>query len=63
MNFPGKRALSVFQYSNYLPLCQNQKKSNEPFLRKLSDGHAKNYLTSLFKHTRIIDQIDKKIKN
>ena len=45
MNFPGKRALSVFQYSNYLPLCQKSEKPNEPFLRKLLEGHTK---TSLF---------------
>ena len=42
MNFSGKRALSVFQYLNYLPLCQKSEKPNEPFLRKLLDGHIKN---------------------
>ena len=47
MNFPGKRALSVFQYSNYLPLCQKSEKPNEPFLRKLLEGHTKNQFISL----------------
>ena len=32
--FPGKRALSVFRYSNYLPSCQKSEKTIEPFLRK-----------------------------
>ena len=47
MNFPGKGALPVFQYSNYLPLCQKSEKPNEPFLRKLSEGHTKNQFISL----------------
>ena len=45
--FPGKRTLSVFQYSNFLPLCQKSGKPNEPFLRKLLDGHIKNQFISL----------------
>ena len=28
VNFPGKMALSVFRYSNYLPSCQNTHKNN-----------------------------------
>ena len=36
MNFPGiKKALPVFKYSNYLPLCQKSEKINESFLRKM----------------------------
>ena len=30
-----KRALSIFRYSNYLPLCQKLKKTIEPLLRKM----------------------------
>ena len=41
-----KRALSVFQYSNYLPLCQKLEKPNEPFLRKLLDRHTKSQFIS-----------------
>ena len=47
MSFPGKRTLSVFQYLNYLPLCQNSEKPNEPFLRKLLDGLTKNQFAPL----------------
>ena len=42
-----KWALSVFQYSNYLPLCQKLGKPNEPFLRKLMDGHTKHQFIPL----------------
>ena len=28
INFPGKKALSVFKYSNYLPSCQKSEKTN-----------------------------------
>ena len=45
--FLEKRALSVFQYLNYLPLCQKSEKPNEPFLRKLLEGHTKNQFISL----------------
>ena len=45
--FLEKRTLSVFQYSNYLPLCQKSGKPNEPFLRKLLDRHTKNQFLSL----------------
>ena len=45
--FLEKRALSVFQYSNYLPLCQKSEKPNEPFLRNLLEGHTKNQFVSL----------------
>ena len=31
----GKRALSVFKYSNYLPSSKKNKKTNYPFLRKI----------------------------
>ena len=27
MNFPGKKALSVFMYSNYLPSCKKSEKN------------------------------------
>ena len=27
MNFPGKKPLSVFRYSNYLPSCQKSEKT------------------------------------
>ena len=37
MNFPGKKALSVFKYSNYLTLCKKSEKTNDPFLRKMPD--------------------------
>ena len=48
MNFPGRKsAPSVLQYSNYLPLWQKLEKPNEPFLRKLLDGHTKNQFISL----------------
>ena len=30
-----KRVLSLFRYSNYLPLCQKSEKTNELFLRKM----------------------------
>ena len=29
MSFPGKRALSVFKYFNYLPLHQKSEKTND----------------------------------
>ena len=45
MSFPGKRTLTVFQYLNYLPLCQKSEKPNEPFPRKL--WHTKNQFISL----------------
>ena len=35
MNFPRKKALLVFKYSNYLPSCQKPEKHNLPFLRKM----------------------------
>ena len=35
MNFPGKRALSVFKHSNYLPLCKKLEKTKAHFLRKM----------------------------
>ena len=46
-NFPGIRALSVFQYLNYLPLCQKSEKPKKPFLRRLLEGHTKNQFISL----------------
>ena len=45
--FLEERALSVFQYWNFLPLCQKSEKSNEPLLRKLLDGHTKNQFIPL----------------
>ena len=46
--FCWKKGLcSVFQYSNYLSLCQKSEKPNEPFLRKLLEGHTKNQFISL----------------
>ena len=45
--FLEKRTVLVFQYSNYQPLCQKPEKPNEPFLRKLLDGHAKNQFIPL----------------
>ena len=33
--FLGKRVLSVFKYSNYLPSCKKSEKTIEPFLRKM----------------------------
>ena len=35
MNSPRKKALSVFKYSNYLPLCNKSEKTIMPFLRKM----------------------------
>ena len=35
MNFPRKKVLSVFKYSNYLPLCPKSEKTNMIFLRKM----------------------------
>ena len=35
MNFSGKKLVSVFKYSNYLPSCQKSEKTNMPFLRKM----------------------------
>ena len=35
MNFPGKKAKSLFKYSNYLPSWQKSEKTNELFLRKM----------------------------
>ena len=44
MNFPRKKPLSVFKYSNYLPLCNKSGKTIMPFLRKIlnwwMDGKA-----------------------
>ena len=40
MNFPEKKPLSVFKYSNYLPSCQKSQKTNEPFLRKIPNGQT-----------------------
>ena len=40
--FLEKMTQSVFQYSNYLPPCQEPVMPNEPFLRKLLDGYNKN---------------------
>ena len=44
MNSPRKKALSVFKYSNYLPLCNKSEKTIMPFLRKMlnwwMDGKA-----------------------
>ena len=34
VNFPEKKALSVFRYSNYQLPCQKSEKTMEPFLRK-----------------------------
>ena len=45
--FSWKKTLPVFQYLNYLPLCQKSEKPNEPFLRKLLDGHTKNQFIAL----------------
>ena len=45
--FLEKRALTVFQYSNYLSLCQKSEKPKESFLRKLLNGHTKNQYISL----------------
>ena len=47
MNFLEKRSLSVFQYSNYLTLCQKLEKPNGLFLRKLLGGHTKNQFIPL----------------
>ena len=35
MNFPGKKALSVFKYSNYLPSYQKSEKTNMSFVKKM----------------------------
>ena len=35
MNFPEKRTLSAFKYSNYLLSCQKYGKTDELFLRKI----------------------------
>ena len=40
--FLEKRALPVFQSSNYLPLCQKSEKPKEPLLTKLLELHTKN---------------------
>ena len=45
--FLEKMSLPVFQYSNYLPLCQKLEKPNGLFLRKLLGGHTKNQFISL----------------
>ena len=48
MNFPEKkRAYSVFQYSNYLSLCQKSKQRNETFWKTLLDGQTKNLFIPL----------------
>ena len=54
--FLEKRALSVFQYSNYLPLCQKSEKPNEPFLRKLLEGHTRNQFISLISFWDVYSQ-------
>ena len=35
LNFSGKKILSVFKYSHYLPSFQKSEKTNMPFLRKM----------------------------
>ena len=42
-----KRAYSVFQYSNYLSLCQKSKQRNETFWKTLLDGQTKNLFIPL----------------
>ena len=39
MNFPGKKAQSVFKYSNYLPSCQKSGTANMPLFLRM-DGHT-----------------------
>ena len=39
MNFPGKKAQSVFKYSNYLPSCQKSEKANMPLFLRM-DGQT-----------------------
>ena len=45
--FEEKRVMPLFQYSNYLPLCQKSENNNESFLRKLWERHTKNQFISL----------------
>ena len=40
--FLETRALSVFQYSNYLPLCKKSEHTNDPFLRKMPNWQTDN---------------------
>ena len=35
INFPGEKALSVFEYSSYLTSCKNSEKIKDPFPRKI----------------------------
>ena len=35
-----KRTLSVFKYFNYLPSCKKSEKTNETFLKKMTDGRT-----------------------
>ena len=62
--FLEKRAQSVIQRKNYLPLRQKSENHNEPFLRKLLDGQTKNQFiplisswdTANFKVIRLIEK-------
>ena len=48
MNFPGKKGLYQFFNISFTYHCaKNQKKPNEPFLRKLLEWHIKNQFISL----------------
>ena len=44
INFPGKKALSVFKYSHYLLSCKKLEKTNDPFIpeknAELTDGQT-----------------------
>ena len=35
-----KRTLSVFKYFNYLPSCKKSEKTNETFLKEMTDGRT-----------------------
>ena len=50
MIFLGKRGLSDFKYSNYLPLCKNSVKTNASFLRKMQSWWTGGLTDSLTKH-------------
>ena len=47
--FSWKKGLSVFQYLNYIPLCQKSEKPNEPFMRKLLEGRTRNQFILLIR--------------
>ena len=50
--FLEKRAVSVFKYFNYLPLCQKSEKTNDPFPRKMLNCWTDRQTTVIYRTLR-----------